>query len=1110
MNTSPGLPEGLVIPDHQLERRIGQGGYGEIWLARNAIGTYRAVKIVYRSRFDNDKPYEREFKGLKAFEPVSRNHPGLVDVLQVGRNDDLGCIYYVMELADDENSGRAIDPDTYSAKTLSRILSTRGRLPAAECLRIGMSLASALGHLHDAGLVHRDIKPSNIIFVNDQPKLADIGLVVSLSDANTYVGSDGYIPPEGPGTVQADVYSLGKLLYEISTGQNKELFPELPKDTRDFEDALAVGELNEIVVRACERDLAKRYKSADELRADLEVLFTGHSVKQLHFVQRQLGHVRRIAKVAVACAIIAAVGVAVMARIRHKEIQLLAKAHVTSGVGLLEQNNTHAAVPLFTTAMQLQKDDPVAVESHRVRIGTALERAAGLLQTWEHGDPVLSLKFTADGGRVLTAGGKVARFHDVATGAVVREFPVNHKIYGASFNPEETRVAVANGKFVTVFDAATGEEIFERKQAELVISVEFSPDNQRMVLGCEAGCVHVVDAANGNPVAPDLRGHRTEVGYACFSADGSRILTGSRDSTARIWDAQNYSVLKVLQHPGNLWVFDAAYSPDGKHVATACSDNLVYVWDVTGTPYISARLEHRGSVRGLRFSPDGRWIASTSFDHTARFWDVKTGKPIISTVNLRAAGYSIAFGFEGRRVAIGEQSGRVRIWDISENPPRNVGPGVVSANAERYVTHGSNDFQVFNARNDWPLTERIQIPGAITSVVCNLDASHIIAYGRPNKTGSTLVHSYRTGGAAPQSFEISRYQRLVLSPSGSRLFAANGRSGQMWETATGKLLFERAELPRSIRAVAFTPDSGTVAISCDKTVFVLDAQTGAERLAPITAAMSVKSLTFARGGEWLANTTAEGGLSSGAATIRNARTGEAIAEFRRHVDGVSSAVFTRDSRFAASAGEDGFAYVWDAPTGEPHFEPLSLSAAIRSFSFSPDDRWVAGCSWREAQVWEVSTGRAITPRYAVAPGGSFIQCGIVAGQKRLWVLSTRGLLFWDLPRAEGDADRLIALAFQLGATIPVGIQAGTFPAEELRERCRAEQKRVEATLAAWHAQQARIYEYEMDWFAAQFHLGRLLKITPEDAEIRERMDAAAKAFNEQSTDELAPTAANTP
>ena len=82
MYSSPKLPDGLVIPDHHLERRIGEGGYGEIWLARNVIGTYRAVKIVFRSRFDSPKPYEREFTGLKSFEPVSRNHPGFVDILR--------------------------------------------------------------------------------------------------------------------------------------------------------------------------------------------------------------------------------------------------------------------------------------------------------------------------------------------------------------------------------------------------------------------------------------------------------------------------------------------------------------------------------------------------------------------------------------------------------------------------------------------------------------------------------------------------------------------------------------------------------------------------------------------------------------------------------------------------------------------------------------------------------------------------------------------------------------------------------------------------------------------------------------------------------------------
>jgi len=89
------------IPDHDMLRCIGRGSYGEVWLARNAVGTLRAVKVVYRARFTDPKPYEREFSGIQKYEPISSSNEGLVDVLQIGRNDAEGYFYYVMELADD-------------------------------------------------------------------------------------------------------------------------------------------------------------------------------------------------------------------------------------------------------------------------------------------------------------------------------------------------------------------------------------------------------------------------------------------------------------------------------------------------------------------------------------------------------------------------------------------------------------------------------------------------------------------------------------------------------------------------------------------------------------------------------------------------------------------------------------------------------------------------------------------------------------------------------------------------------------------------------------------------------------------------------------------------
>src|ERR1039457_5227778 len=165
----PGQPSWIapvkpVVPDHELLRRIGGGSYGDVWLARSVMGTLRAVKVVFRDRFLDARPYEREFNGIQKFEPLSRSNEGFVDILQIGRNDAEGYFYYVMELADDaapvpggtssasphspprsdpelsgirvtrpsEAGAHAINPDIYVPKTLAKALFQRGRLPVSE------------------------------------------------------------------------------------------------------------------------------------------------------------------------------------------------------------------------------------------------------------------------------------------------------------------------------------------------------------------------------------------------------------------------------------------------------------------------------------------------------------------------------------------------------------------------------------------------------------------------------------------------------------------------------------------------------------------------------------------------------------------------------------------------------------------------------------------------------------------------------------------------------------------------------------------------------------------------------------------------------------------
>ena len=254
-----------IVPEHELLRPIGSGSGGQVWLARNALGSYRAVKIVQEQMFKHRRPFEREFNGILKFEPVSRLHDGLVDVLQAGRNEAAGYFYCVMELADDVTTGSIIHPATYSPRTLEQDKHRLKRLPVSECVRLGAAIASALGFLHKNGLFHRDIKPSNIIFVNGMPKLADIGLVTDASEGRSFVGTDGFLAPEGSGTIRADIYALGKVLYEISTGNDRNEYPVLPDMQGSRAETRDLILLNKIILKACRKKAWQRYETAEEM-----------------------------------------------------------------------------------------------------------------------------------------------------------------------------------------------------------------------------------------------------------------------------------------------------------------------------------------------------------------------------------------------------------------------------------------------------------------------------------------------------------------------------------------------------------------------------------------------------------------------------------------------------------------------------------------------------------------------------------------------------------------------------------------------------------------------------------------------------------------------------
>ncbi len=258
----------VSIQNFELLREIGEGAYGQVWLARNLLGTYRAIKILFRRNFSEQRPFEREFEGVRNFEAISGTHPGWVNILHVGKDETEGFFYYVMDPADDLHLGPSIDPAAYIPKTLGKLLVDKQYLPVLECVDLGIQLADALAALLAHNLIHRDVKPSNIIFANNKPRLADIGLVTQ-PGGPSIVGTEGFIPLEGPGSILADIFSLGRVLYQAATGCPPDRHPELPTSLGQRDDARDLMRLMQVINKACARFHGDRHRSAVELHDDL-------------------------------------------------------------------------------------------------------------------------------------------------------------------------------------------------------------------------------------------------------------------------------------------------------------------------------------------------------------------------------------------------------------------------------------------------------------------------------------------------------------------------------------------------------------------------------------------------------------------------------------------------------------------------------------------------------------------------------------------------------------------------------------------------------------------------------------------------------------------------
>jgi serine/threonine protein kinase len=197
---------------YRLLRRIGSGGVGAVWEARDELLERPvAVKVLSQALCNNETVAARFLREAQAAGRLT--HPNIAQVFDYGEED--GCPYIVLELV--------------AGSTLRERLERRGRLPPGDVAEIGAQIADALEAAHAAGIVHRDVKPGNVMIAPDgRVKVMDFGIADAvwfepLTDTGTIMATALYISPEqatgGGATGASDVYSLGAVLYELFAGR---------------------------------------------------------------------------------------------------------------------------------------------------------------------------------------------------------------------------------------------------------------------------------------------------------------------------------------------------------------------------------------------------------------------------------------------------------------------------------------------------------------------------------------------------------------------------------------------------------------------------------------------------------------------------------------------------------------------------------------------------------------------------------------------------------------------------------------------------------------------------------------------------------------------------
>ena len=994
------------IPDHELLEPIGRGSYGEVWRARTVLGVERAVKIVRREAFEDERPFDREFAGITRYEPISRSHEGLVHVLHAGLAPDGSHFYYSMELADDATAlsanatedSRATTENArptrlpYRAATLGTLLKRNGPLPVERCLDIALQLAGALRHLHAEGLVHRDIKPSNVILVKGRIKLADLGLVTAFGESRSLVGTEGYLAPEGGGTRQADLFSLGRVIYEMATGNDRLDFPNLPSWWLDHPERARLMEFNEIFARACAQDPAQRYADASQMLGDLAMIQGGRSVRRLRQVERRLQLAARAAFGIAVAGCVALAAFALQHRQARHERELrerVEQAEREARRQLYEAEKARARAEIQSGAMG-RRASALAAVGRATAATPSLDLRNLAIAAWSlpdlravkpsatgHHTNATYVLGSPDGTSLVRAGpdGTIERV-DLFSGAIRRWPPPSRadddRRSGRLLRWTSGVFGGVEEGWVALRGERSGGWIADVSRAELLpvpmtagadwLSWSSIPGAEDCVLGFKDRRLGVFNVASNAVVRFIDTG--VVPSWMASSPDGRWLaISDSREIDILAWpEGVSRSRIAMPDYLRRL-----TWSPDARRLATSHSNFEINVWDRETGRVLANLRGHNNQILALAFLGGGSWLGSSGWDGTLRLWDVFSGREV-ARHSLSAEW--IGQARSGGRVAVRQGSKRLEWFEFDppQQPVRAVCLEARGAPHPRAIAiHPAGRWFAVASEEGVPLFD--------------IETAREVAHLEP--PGSRKMF------------------RVMFEPDGRGLIASGPGACVRWPVtmeASGELTFgESATYAPGNRLgdSVLGADGKLFAISHDGSSIHVRGAEGTWRRIPCDG--TLHSLDLSADGRWLA----AGTHHSGWARVWDARTGERVHEFTC-APGVTPR-FTPDGRFLMTCSGEEFR-LWNLETGQPEKAWARPSdTGLRGKADWPADGRIVAITRSRTQVdlLEGFTDRVLC---SLPDGDWEITClAFDAAGRRLIVGRDSGeLQIWDIPKLRED------------------------------------------------------------------------------------------------------------